>query len=92
LSIVIASWTKARKKKGLVCDCMPSCEEVDILVTHESRTNIFNGGPTSYSTIDVILGYLPTERYKRNVVRGKLDLVGLFKTILKFIFLYIKKY
>lgn len=78
LSIVIAPWSKLRKRKGLVCHCIPSCEEVDILVTHESRKNILNGGPKPYSYIDVSLGYLPNERYKRNVVRGHFDLVGEF--------------
>jgi hypothetical protein len=49
------------------------------LVTHESRKNILNGGPKPYSYIDVSLGYLPNERYKRNVVRGHFDLVGEFE-------------
>lgn len=76
LSIVIAAWSKARKRKGIVCDCMPSCNEVDILVIHETRDNIFNPNIDPYSVIEVSLANLPTERYKRNVVRGKMDLVG----------------
>lgn len=90
LSIVIAAWSKARKRKGIVCNCMPSCNEVDILVIHETRDNIFNPHIDPYSVVEVSLANLPTERYKRNVVRGKLDLVGksqtfkLTKFILKF--------
>lgn len=29
-----------------------------------------------YAVVELILARLPTERFKRNVVRGKLDLVG----------------
>jgi hypothetical protein len=76
LSIVIAAWSKARKRKGIVCDCIPSCNEVDILTIYEARNNIFDPNVSPYSIIDVSLANLPTERYKRNVVRGKLDLVG----------------
>lgn len=101
LSIVIAAWSKARKRKGIVCDCMPryfnfinknvnycywnsfsfqlSCNEVDILMIHETRDNIYSGAVDPFSIIEVTLASLPTERYKRNVVRGKLDLVGEFK-------------
>lgn len=35
LSVVIAPWTTG--KKGVVCDCLPSCTEVDITVVHETR-------------------------------------------------------
>ena len=83
LSIVIAAWSKARKRKGIVCDCMPSCNEVDILMIHETRDNIYSGATEPFSTIEVTLASLPTERYKRNVVRGKLDLVGEFKLFSK---------
>jgi acid-sensing ion channel, other len=76
LSIVIAAWSKARRRKGIVCDCMPSCNEVDILMIHETRDNIYSGALEPFSIIEVSLANLPTERYKRNVVRGKLDLVG----------------
>lgn len=76
LSIVIAAWSKAWKRRGIVCDCLPSCNEVDILVIHETRDNIFEPNTDPFSIIEVSLANLPTERYKRNVVRGKLDLVG----------------
>lgn len=55
---------------------MPSCNEVDILMIHETRDNIYDPQVDPYSIIEVSLANLPTERYKRNVVRGKLDLVG----------------
>jgi hypothetical protein len=32
LSIVIAAWSKARKRRGVVCDCLPSCNEIDLVV------------------------------------------------------------
>lgn len=35
LSIVIASWSVG--KKGVVCDCLPSCTEIDLGVVHDSR-------------------------------------------------------
>jgi amiloride-sensitive sodium channel len=76
LSIVIAPWAKARNRRGVVCDCLPSCEEVDIVVQHETRDNIFDPDVDPYSLIEISLANLPTERFKRNVVRGKLDLVG----------------
>lgn len=35
LSVVIARWSIG--KKGVVCDCLPSCTEVDISVVHDTR-------------------------------------------------------
>lgn len=35
LSVVIARWSQG--KKGVVCDCLPSCTEVDISVVHDTR-------------------------------------------------------
>ncbi|XP_036329636.1 sodium channel protein Nach-like [Rhagoletis pomonella] len=72
LSVIIAKWSRGRK--GLVCDCLPSCTEVDISTVHDSKENIFeNQNPLA--KVEISLIELPTERYKRNVVRGKLDLV-----------------
>ncbi|EDS29204.1 pickpocket 13 [Culex quinquefasciatus] len=73
LTIVIPSWSTG--KRGVVCDCLPSCTEVDIAIVHDWRESIFNP-EKRYSTIEIELSALPTERYKRNVVRGRLDLVG----------------
>ncbi|XP_070495297.1 sodium channel protein Nach [Chironomus tepperi] len=75
LSIVIAPWSRNRKKRGVVCDCMPSCNEIDLVMVHEVRDNIFDPNVDPYSIIELSLAFLPTERFKRNVVRGKLDLV-----------------
>lgn len=35
LSVVIAKWSTG--KKGVVCDCLPSCTEVDVSVVHDAR-------------------------------------------------------
>lgn len=35
LSVVITKWTFGRK--GVVCDCLPSCTEIDVSVVHDSR-------------------------------------------------------
>ncbi|XP_317530.4 sodium channel protein Nach [Anopheles gambiae] len=72
LTIVIPKWSVGRR--GVVCDCLPSCTEVDIGIVHDSRESIFDSD-RRYSTIEIQLSALPTERYKRNVVRGRLDLV-----------------
>nr|XP_029729201.1 sodium channel protein Nach-like [Aedes albopictus] len=72
LTIVIPKWSTG--KQGVVCDCLPSCTEVDIAIVHDSRESIYNP-ENRYSTIEIELAALPTERYKRNVVRGRLDLV-----------------
>ncbi|XP_034473687.1 sodium channel protein Nach [Drosophila innubila] len=74
LSVIIAEWARRRGRKGLVCDCLPSCTEVDISTVADSKDNI-DGEETPVSKIEVALIELPTERYKRNLVRGKLDLV-----------------
>lgn len=43
-----------------------------------------------YGVVDIILDRLPTERFKRNVVKGKLDLVGnIFTYIYLFIYLLV---
>lgn len=39
-------------------------------------TSSINGHQRSLSIVEIGLAGLPTERYKRNVVRGTLDLVG----------------
>lgn len=35
LSVVIAKWSVG--KKGVVCDCLPSCTEIDISIVHDTR-------------------------------------------------------
>jgi amiloride-sensitive sodium channel len=59
-------------------------------MVHEIRDTIFDANSDPYSIIEISLAGLPTERFKRNVVRGKLDLVvsiggstGLFGEMMK---------
>uniref|UniRef100_U5ETC3 Putative pickpocket 13 n=1 Tax=Corethrella appendiculata TaxID=1370023 RepID=U5ETC3_9DIPT len=73
LSVIIPKWAAATRK-GIVCDCLPSCTEVDINIVHDSRENLYDGEKV-YSEIEIELSSLPSERYKRNVIRGRLDLV-----------------
>ncbi|XP_037031361.1 sodium channel protein Nach [Bradysia coprophila] len=75
LSVVIPKWSKSRK--GVICDCMPSCTEIDVSLVHDSRNNIMEH-QRPMSLVEIGLINLPTEKYKRNVVRGKLDLVVSF--------------
>lgn len=35
LAVVIAKWSVG--KRGVVCDCLPSCTEIDIGVVHDTR-------------------------------------------------------
>lgn len=95
LTVVIAPWSTG--KKGVVCDCLPSCTEIDISVVYDARDKldgklarketafsclcfpmVFSifGSSQPISKVQIGLAALPTERYKRNVIRGKLDLVG----------------
>lgn len=45
------------------------------IINNNSIYSIF-GNQHPVSIVEIGLSALPTERYKRNVVRGKLDLVG----------------
>lgn len=86
LSVVIADWTHDRK--GLVCDCLPSCTEIDVSVVLDRRVRLAEEerdatdavGRRAVAAVEIVLSALPTERYKRNVVRGTLELVGEWKT------------
>ncbi|XP_063825941.1 sodium channel protein Nach [Ostrinia nubilalis] len=61
-------------RPGLTCDCLPSCNETEITVVKDGDTP--NGkGNKKKAEIELTLAYLPTERFKRNVVRSRLDLV-----------------
>ncbi|XP_055710278.1 sodium channel protein Nach [Phlebotomus papatasi] len=78
LSIVIPKWSSAGRK-GVVCDCLPSCTEIDVSIIHDSKDKSAmaeaRGNRKAVAQIEIELSALPTERYKRNVVRGRLDLV-----------------
>lgn len=60
------------EKKGLECDCLDSCVDSQLDVIIETMTSTSE----DYSLVDVTLERLPTERFRRNVVKGHLDLVG----------------
>ncbi|XP_059618986.1 sodium channel protein Nach isoform X2 [Phlebotomus argentipes] len=72
LSIVIPKWS-SHGRKGVVCDCLPSCTEIDVSIVHDSKNK--GGNHQAVAQVEIELSALPTERYKRNVVRGRLDLV-----------------
>ncbi|XP_018318427.1 sodium channel protein Nach [Agrilus planipennis] len=68
IAVLKAVWAN---RNGLVCECLPSCTEVEITTIRESEEGILD----PYAIVDISLESLPTERFKRNVVRGKLELV-----------------
>ncbi|KAJ3650977.1 hypothetical protein Zmor_017048 [Zophobas morio] len=68
LSVLKPYWAN---RTGLVCDCLPSCTEIELAVIKDDKFGI----PDDFAILELSLERLPTERYKRNVVRGKLDLV-----------------
>nr|XP_026492257.1 sodium channel protein Nach [Vanessa tameamea] len=61
------------KRPGLSCDCMPSCDETEITIIKDVITSLRPKKRKTY--VEMILAYLPTERFKRSVVRSQLDLV-----------------
>ncbi|CAH1993032.1 unnamed protein product [Acanthoscelides obtectus] len=69
LSILKAKWAN---KTGLYCECLPSCTEIELSVLRDDIEGILS----EYAVVELILDRLPTERFKRNVVKGKLDLVA----------------
>ncbi|XP_072379246.1 sodium channel protein Nach [Diabrotica undecimpunctata] len=68
ISVLKASWSN---RTGLVCGCLPSCNEIELSVIRDDKVGIIN----DFAVVELTLERLPTERFKRNVVRGKLDLV-----------------
>ncbi|XP_057664500.1 pickpocket protein 28-like [Diorhabda carinulata] len=68
ISVFKAAWSN---RTGLVCGCLPSCNEIEVTVIRDDKKRI----EEDYAIVDLQLDRLPTERFKRNVVRGKLDLV-----------------
>ncbi|XP_066996183.2 sodium channel protein Nach [Anabrus simplex] len=59
-------------KEALYCPCMLSCEDQELKDTYGTMDNMENN---TLSAVEVTIQDLPSERFKRNVVRGKLDLV-----------------
>ncbi|XP_075978336.1 sodium channel protein Nach-like [Anticarsia gemmatalis] len=60
-------------RPGLTCHCLPSCDETEISVISDYAS--LKGKIKKKAPVEITLGYLPTERFKRNVVRSRLDLV-----------------
>ncbi|KAK5638688.1 hypothetical protein RI129_012983 [Pyrocoelia pectoralis] len=58
-------------RPGLVCPCVPSCTDIEITTISNDKF----GTRDDWATVEIVLEHLPSERFKRNVVRGKLDLV-----------------
>ncbi|CAB3261418.1 unnamed protein product [Arctia plantaginis] len=71
LTALKPAWSQ---RPGLTCDCLPSCDEREITVINDEARN--PGNDLKPALVEIILGFLPTERFKRNVVRSRLDLVG----------------
>ncbi|KAI4454863.1 amiloride-sensitive sodium channel-related [Holotrichia oblita] len=68
LAVLKASWSN---RSGLVCECLPSCTELEIELVRDIKT----GTHEEYAIVEISLDRLPSERFKRNVIKGKLDLV-----------------
>ncbi|KAK9499911.1 hypothetical protein O3M35_002850 [Rhynocoris fuscipes] len=62
--------------KGLVCNCIPSCLEPEYTVVSKIELpNKDYKNENFGSLVSIIMDSLPTQRFKRNVVRTRLDLV-----------------
>lgn len=68
LAVLRAHWAK---RSGLVCYCVPSCTELEMSVIKDEKLGI----QEEFAVVELSLDRLPSERYKRNVIKGKLDLV-----------------
>ncbi|KAK4878401.1 hypothetical protein RN001_010907 [Aquatica leii] len=68
LAVLKAHWTN---RPGLVCSCIPSCTDIEMTVIRDEKFGIYE----DLGIVEIALERLPSERFKRNVVRGKLDLV-----------------
>ncbi|XP_052753361.1 pickpocket protein 19-like [Galleria mellonella] len=68
LSVLRAKWSS---RNGLYCNCLPSCTEAEISIIKDFKATTTQG----FATVQIALAMLPSERYRRNVVRGVLDLV-----------------
>ncbi|KAJ8954260.1 hypothetical protein NQ318_005856 [Aromia moschata] len=68
LAVIKPSWAN---RPGLFCDCLPSCTEIELSIVKDEKKGII----ADHAVVELSLERLPTERFKRNVVRGKLDLI-----------------
>ncbi|XP_046391545.1 acid-sensing ion channel 4-B-like [Ischnura elegans] len=69
LAVLKSEWNEARN--GIYCPCFPSCDEIEIDTIEEYATRT----PGRTRHVRMIMDRLPSERFLRHVVRGKLDLV-----------------
>ncbi|XP_046395809.1 pickpocket protein 19-like [Ischnura elegans] len=63
------SWSK---KPGLVCDCDSGCMEPEYTIVEKTK---IPQPPTNPPMITVRMSALPSERFRRSIVRTRLDLV-----------------
>lgn len=63
---------------GFVCSCLPSCNELQINVVGRSSKIREN---TNLRKVTIQLQQLPSQRYFRQAVREKVDIVGEFRLI-----------
>ncbi|XP_031330649.1 sodium channel protein Nach [Photinus pyralis] len=68
LAVLRAHWAN---RPGLVCPCIPSCTDMEMTVIRDDKV----GTHHDWASVEIHLERLPSERFKRTVVRGKLDLV-----------------
>ncbi|XP_065167008.1 sodium channel protein Nach [Atheta coriaria] len=68
LAVLKAPWAK---RKGIVCFCVPSCTEIELSIVKDDKSGIDD----NYAIVELSLDRLPSERFKRSVVKGRLDLV-----------------
>ncbi|KAF4527876.1 hypothetical protein B566_EDAN016617 [Ephemera danica] len=70
LTVLRGRWS-ARNEDYVTCDCLPECHEPDINLVVEENVQIND----PISKVEIMLEYLPVERYQRVVVRSSLELV-----------------
>ncbi|KAJ2949042.1 hypothetical protein O0L34_g5984 [Tuta absoluta] len=68
LSVLKAHWSS---RPGLYCDCLPSCTEAEISIMKDFKVATAD----NFASVHIELSMLPSEKYRRNVVRGVMDLV-----------------
>ncbi|XP_053609848.1 pickpocket protein 19-like [Plodia interpunctella] len=66
--VLRAEWSS---RTGLYCNCLPSCTEAEISIVKDFKATTSE----PYANVQIALAMLPSEKYRRNVVRGVLDLV-----------------
>nr|XP_017007673.2 pickpocket protein 28-like [Drosophila takahashii] len=61
------------KKNNESCGCLPSCNDGDISAIYEPTTIVRTGNKYFNATLD--MPFLPTDRYRRQAIRTRLDVV-----------------